>query len=152
MATIVMNLDGAPRTIANLRLFKGSVVRRVFRNSMRKALTPMLQAVRREYKASVKRRRGVKAIPIGSKVFARPNGMTGMVGQKITPDRPTNLLQWLDSGTTARFRKGGASTGKMNPLNFMKRAVQTSRSRTESIFQTELDNQAEKEFKKLFGS
>ena len=101
------------------KLFDSLDVRKqnnIIRSAIRKSLTPILQASKDAFKSEFDTHAGKAYDSLGLQMFRR--GLGAAIGARVNKKHTGYYPRFLDLGTKQRFKKSGATTGKIHPSLF----------------------------------
>ena len=110
---VIVNTQQAAQLFDNLNVKQQS---NILRAAVRRALKPVLQESQSNFSGDFQKNTGEGYRALGVAMYRKNIG--GAVGARTTGNFNGYYDKFLDTGTKARFRKNGASTGKINPSLF----------------------------------
>lgn len=110
---LIVNTQEAVQLFDSLDIRKQSNILRV---AVRNALKPILNEAQSNFASDFQKNTGEGYRSLGISMYRKLIG--GVVGARISGNFNGFYAKFLDKGTKARFRKNGASTGKINPTAF----------------------------------
>ena len=115
---LIVNTQQAAQLFDNLDIKKQS---NILRAAVRRALKPVLQDAQSNFSGDFQKNTGEGYRSLGVSMYRKNIG--GAVGARINGTFNGYYAKFLDTGTRARFRKDGTSTGKINPSLFFNSAA-----------------------------
>ena len=88
----------------------------IIRAAIRNAMAPVLSGARSNFKTDFENRTGKAFDSLGLQMYRR--GLGAAVGARLSGGHRGFYAKFLDIGTKQRFKKSGATTGKIHPSLF----------------------------------
>lgn len=87
--------------------------RNILNSALRGVMAPIMTQAKASFSSSFRKRTGQGVRSIGSMLYRRSTGIAG--GARVKGTFKGYYGRFLDQGTVQRYRKNGASTGKLKP-------------------------------------